>query len=172
MTSKESKSDRFTRLAESRVNKIIKMFKLLKNLSGSNYEYTKAQVTRIFSVLQTELNQVRKQYYGTKKKRFSLADSDVKSKSLDEYPDLILPLSNGSYLRAIAINTDKNPALNVYLCNSTSEELQQICFVEGRQRTDSESELYIGVYQYDMEDTAYYGPFMAERSYEDDAENN
>ena len=64
----ESKSERFVRIAESRVNKIIKMIKLLGNLSGSNYEYTSEQIAHIFSVLQSELNHARMQYYETKKK--------------------------------------------------------------------------------------------------------
>ena len=46
---KEAKSERFVRLAEARVNKIIKMVRLLGNLSwSSNYEYTTDQVAQIF----------------------------------------------------------------------------------------------------------------------------
>ena len=46
--SKEPKDERFIRLAEARVNKIIKMVRLLGNLSwSSNYEYTTDQVAQI-----------------------------------------------------------------------------------------------------------------------------
>lgn len=46
--SKEPKDERFIRLAEARVNKIIKMVRLLGNLSGSsNYSYTDSQVEQI-----------------------------------------------------------------------------------------------------------------------------
>ena len=49
---KEAKSERFVRLAEARVNKIIKMVRLLGNLSwSSNYEYTTDQVAQIFKAL-------------------------------------------------------------------------------------------------------------------------
>ena len=52
--SKEHKDERFIRLAEARVNKIIKMVRLLGNLSwSSNYEYTTDQVAQIFKVLQS-----------------------------------------------------------------------------------------------------------------------
>ena len=53
---KESKIDRFRRVAEARVNKIIKMIRLLGNCSETGvYEYTDAQVEYIFSALQSEL---------------------------------------------------------------------------------------------------------------------
>lgn len=49
---KESKTDRFRRVAEARVNKIIKMIRLLGNCSGTGvYEYTDTQVAYIFSSL-------------------------------------------------------------------------------------------------------------------------
>ena len=59
--SKEPKDERFIRLAEARVNKIIKMVHLLGNLSwSSNYSYTQRQVEQIFTALQTELDKARK----------------------------------------------------------------------------------------------------------------
>lgn len=53
--SKEPKDERFIRLAEARVNKIIKMVRLLGNLSGSsNYSYTDSQVEqRIWKNIRT-----------------------------------------------------------------------------------------------------------------------
>ena len=74
---KEAKSERFVRLAEARVNKIIKMVRLLGNLSwSSNYEYTTDQVAQIFKALQTEFNTARRRFAaGQKRKpRFSLSD--------------------------------------------------------------------------------------------------
>ena len=54
---KESKIDRFRRVAEARVNKIIKMIRLLGNCSETGvYAYTDAQVEYIFSALQSELD--------------------------------------------------------------------------------------------------------------------
>lgn len=53
---KESKDDRFRRLAEARVNKILHLFRLLGNLSGTaNYRYSRDQVEQIFTTLQLEL---------------------------------------------------------------------------------------------------------------------
>lgn len=48
----ESKTDRFRRVAEARVNKIIKMIRLLGNCSGTGvYEYTDEQVAYILSLI-------------------------------------------------------------------------------------------------------------------------
>ena len=53
---KETKDERFRRLAEARVNKILDLFRLLGNLSGTaNYIYSKEQVERIFTTLQLAL---------------------------------------------------------------------------------------------------------------------
>ena len=52
----ESKSERFRRLAEARVNKILAMMRLLGNLCGTGfYEYSRDEVEQIFTVLQLEL---------------------------------------------------------------------------------------------------------------------
>ena len=56
----ESKTDRFRRVAEARVNKIIKMIRLLGNCSGTGvYEYTDTQAAYIFSALQSELDKAK-----------------------------------------------------------------------------------------------------------------
>ncbi len=60
---KESKIDRFRRVAEARVNKIIKMIRLLGNCSETGvYEYTDAQVEYIFSALQSELDKAKRRF--------------------------------------------------------------------------------------------------------------
>lgn len=60
---KESKSDRFIRIAQARVNKLIHMIRLLGNCSATgNYEFTDDQVEQIFSTLHTELFKARKRY--------------------------------------------------------------------------------------------------------------
>ena len=48
---KESKEERFHRVVEARVNKLIKMLRLLGNCSGVAYAYTPEQVEQIFSTL-------------------------------------------------------------------------------------------------------------------------
>lgn len=60
---KESKREKFVRLAEARTNKIIDMIQLLGNCSNqSQYEYTQKDVNKIFNAIQTELDMARKRY--------------------------------------------------------------------------------------------------------------
>ena len=60
---KESKADRFRRVADARVNKIIKMIRLLGNCSGTGvYEYTDTQAAYIFSALQSELDKAKRRF--------------------------------------------------------------------------------------------------------------
>lgn len=57
----ESKRDRFVRLAEARTNKIIDMLQLLGNCANTNtYEYTQQDVDQIFSAIETELREAKK----------------------------------------------------------------------------------------------------------------
>ena len=56
----ETKRDKFVRLAEARTNKIIDMIRLLGNCSNkSNYDYTDADVQKIFSTLEKELKNAK-----------------------------------------------------------------------------------------------------------------
>ena len=76
----ESKTDRFRRVAEARVNKIIKMIRLLGNCSGTGvYEYTDTQAAYIFSALQSELDKAKKRFRKPSlgKHRFSLTDTNI-----------------------------------------------------------------------------------------------
>ena len=101
---KESKSDRFVRLAEARVNKLIKMIRLLGNCSMKcNYEFTENQVSQIFSTLYDELYKARAKYSIAKrdKKPFSL--SDEYEEPMPEYPHTDLQLPDGTTLRASAM---------------------------------------------------------------------
>lgn len=59
----ESKRERFVRLAEARTNKIIDMIQLLGNCSNqSQYEYTQKDVSKIFSAIQSELDDAKKRF--------------------------------------------------------------------------------------------------------------
>ena len=63
---KESKRDKFVRLAEARTNKIIDMLQLLGNCSD---------VDKIFSTIESEVREVKKKFNKTESKkgaRFSL----------------------------------------------------------------------------------------------------
>lgn len=159
---KEAKSDRFVRLAEARVNKIIKMVRLLGNLSwSSNYEYTTDQVAQIFKALQTELNTARKRFAAGKKKkqRFSLSDEAAPPFDLEDCPSITLMLPDGSYLRAFAIDDENFPAINLYWENGISEEKHQVCFAEYNPERGAGQELCVGAFKFGEEDTYHYAPF-------------
>lgn len=60
---KETKREKFVRIAEARTNKIIDMIQLLGNCSNKNqYEYTQKDVTKIFNAIQSELDEAKKRY--------------------------------------------------------------------------------------------------------------
>lgn len=68
---KETKNERFIRIAEARTNKIIDMIKLLGNCSNMNtYEYSKEDVKKIFAAIDDELK--------IAKARFDISDSTDK----------------------------------------------------------------------------------------------
>ena len=72
---KESKRERFVRIAESRTNKILDMMRLLGNCSSkSNYDYSDDDVKKIFGVLERELKNTKNKYLGIESgiERFSL----------------------------------------------------------------------------------------------------
>lgn len=73
---KESRRERFVRLAEARTNKIINMIQLLGNCSNrSAYEYTEADVEEIFGAIEAELADAKKKFLkteGEKNRRFTL----------------------------------------------------------------------------------------------------
>lgn len=72
----ESKRERFVRIAEARTNKIIEMVRLLGNCSGTGtYEYTSSDVKKIFSAIESEVNEAKKRFAGSNgegKKAFKL----------------------------------------------------------------------------------------------------
>ena len=60
---RETKEDRFQRLAEQRVNAILDKLRLLGQLSNkSNYGYTEEQVEASFRAIQQELNSTRAKF--------------------------------------------------------------------------------------------------------------
>ena len=106
----ESKTDRFRRVAEARVNKIIKMIRLLGNCSGTGvYEYTDTQAAYIFSALQSELDKAKKRFRKPSlgKHRFSLTDTNEFDDDRPLEPTIALALPDGSYLRAVVYEDDQ-----------------------------------------------------------------
>ena len=56
----ETKRDKFVWLAEARTNKIIDMVRLLGNCSNkANYDYTEADVQKIFTAIEKELKNTK-----------------------------------------------------------------------------------------------------------------
>lgn len=74
---KETKRERFVRVAEARTNKIIDMIKLLGNCSSTaNYDYTEEDVRKIFAAIEKELKLSRSKFNGTelqKEEKFTLS---------------------------------------------------------------------------------------------------
>jgi hypothetical protein len=67
---KETKREKFVRIAEQRVNTILDQFRKLGNLSNvRNYDYTEKDIKKIFSILSSELKNVKKKFDSKKIKR-------------------------------------------------------------------------------------------------------
>ena len=73
---RETKRDKFVRLAEARTNKIIDMIQLLGNCSNLGaYDYTQQDVDKIFTAIENELREAKKKFSKVDSKkgsRFSL----------------------------------------------------------------------------------------------------
>lgn len=166
----ESKSERFRRLAEARVNKILAMMRLLGNLCGTGfYEYSRDEVEQIFTVLQLELikNKMRfLQPQREKRKRFSLSEPYViKQPEPADKPVLAIPLPDGTYLRAVGYPQGPYAAVNIYWDNGEIPSTDPICFAEYNPEKPEKQRLCIGAYCHDSDETTYYQPYVtAERN--------
>lgn len=72
---REPRDARFTRLAEKRVNVVLDRLRLLGQLSDKrNYNYTDAQVAKIFRAIDQELKSTRSKFENgsTERTRFTL----------------------------------------------------------------------------------------------------
>ena len=62
---KETKKEKFVRLAEARTNKILEMMRLLGNCSNkANYDYNDNDIKKIFSALEKELKNTKNRFLG------------------------------------------------------------------------------------------------------------
>ena len=60
---KETKSERFRRVAEKRTNAIIRNIRILGNCSNrSSYEYSKEEVDKIFNAIMSALKEVKNKF--------------------------------------------------------------------------------------------------------------
>jgi len=83
----ESKADKFVRLGEYRVNKVIDAICRLENLSNrTNYEYTQEQVEAMFSIMEKRLLEVKGRFAPKKEKkiRFHLEEKQNREESQNE----------------------------------------------------------------------------------------
>lgn len=167
---KESKDEKFCRLAEARVNKILHLFRLLGNLSWTGtYTYTRDQVEQIFSTLQLELVKSKLRFLRSQervKKRFSLSEPyEVEDPVIKEdNPAFAIPLPDGTYLRAVGFPNDDYQTINIYWDNGINAPTDTLCFVEFNHEKEGDMRVCIGAYRSDEEDIAYYAPYMAERN--------
>lgn len=83
----ESKADKFVRLGEYRVNKVIDAIGRLENLfNRTNYEYTQEQVEVMFSIMEKRLLEVKGRFAPKRKKkiRFRLEEKQNREESQNE----------------------------------------------------------------------------------------
>lgn len=66
---RENDREKFVKLAEARVNKALKAIQLIGNLSNrSNYDYTDADISKIFKALSDELTECKRRFDQSRKK--------------------------------------------------------------------------------------------------------
>lgn len=71
----EERRNNFIRLAEARTNKILRMIRLLSNLSNRGaYDYKAQDIKKIFQTIDRELRQARARFDGDSQDEFSLRD--------------------------------------------------------------------------------------------------
>lgn len=60
---KETKREKFVRLAENRTNRILSTLELLGNCSNTSaYEYTQKDIDKIFKAIQTQLDETKARF--------------------------------------------------------------------------------------------------------------
>ena len=167
---KETREERFRRLAEARVNKLLQLVRLLVILDwAATYAYTREQVEQIFTTLQLALVQTKMRFLQVQKqgkKRFSLgAPYETSVPAEEDHPAFVIPLPDGSYLRAVGFSNTDYPCINIYWDNGINMPTETLCFAEFNPEKSGNQRVCIGTYCADREDTTYYEPyFTAERN--------
>ena len=66
----ESKEEKFKRIAEARVNKLLEQFAILRNCSNTQvYSYSEPQINKIFKALEEELRITKVAFHTNRKAR-------------------------------------------------------------------------------------------------------
>lgn len=159
---KETKSERFVRVAEARVNKLIKMIRLLGNCSRpGSYEHTPSQVNQIFTTLADELASARKRFTdaSASKKRFSLSDKPEHRATYEDDPHVVLSLPDGSKLAAAVMDDGSaHPSILVYWTHVMGDETVDdlVCCAEYNAAFNEVSAI---AYKDNQEDPVYFESF-------------
>jgi len=70
---KESRHERFKRIAAKRTNEILEKIRILGNCSNkSSYEYTEEEINKIFSEIEKQLKFTKAKFLAGKRERFKL----------------------------------------------------------------------------------------------------
>jgi hypothetical protein len=70
---KETRHERFKRIATKRTNEILERIRILGNCSNrSSYEYTEEEVNKIFSEIEKQLKYIKAKFLAEKRERFKL----------------------------------------------------------------------------------------------------
>ena len=70
---KETRHERFKRLASKRTNEILEKIRILGNCSNkSSYEYTEEEMNKIFSEIEKQLKLTKAKFLAGKRERFKL----------------------------------------------------------------------------------------------------
>lgn len=73
MEEKESRHERFKRIASKRTNDILEKIRILGNCANrSSYEYTEEEVNKIFSEIDKQLKLTKAKFLAGKRERFKL----------------------------------------------------------------------------------------------------
>lgn len=70
---RETKEERFKRIASARTQKILDALRLLGNCANKNiYSYSEEDVAKIFRAIEKELRRIKMLFDGTRNNKFSL----------------------------------------------------------------------------------------------------
>ena len=121
------------------------------------------------TTLQLELVQTKMRFLQAQKqgkKRFSLgAPYETNDPAEEDHPAFVIPLPDGSYLRAVGFSNTDYPCINIYWDNGINMPTETLCFAEFNPEKSGNQRVCIGTYCADREDTTYYEPyFTAERN--------
>lgn len=162
----ETKEEKFRRVAEKRVNKIISFIEALGRCSATSiYSYNNKQIKKIFDSLQATLDTAHSRFlYPTNngKNKFSLSGNENRDKTESLKQEISLRLPDDSIISAVAYNDENFPAINIYLKNNDEQEKDIIAFAEYNPERENKNHLFIGVYQSDSDETAAYLPYEKE----------